>query len=365
MKRWIIARWLLRDLTLLLLAVLLVLLLTSLGGRVVGFLSQAAAGELTPAMLAAIVIYRIPLYLQLVLPLALFLVVMLTLGRGFAERELLIAEGAGWAPFRVARLLLVFAALPVLGACVLTFWATPHALRQLTHDLDEQARAAADRLVQPGRFIELGDADRIAYVGAVDRVHHELRDIFIADGVALGGSITVIRADHGRQVREANGEHYLLLRSGVRWTGRAGSSAFQILQFDSLHWRLPGPQISAPTVLESMPTEQLIAAWRRGGGWSRANPIGAELFWRTSLPVCALLSVLLAAALGRVRLRQGRFDRLWVASLVFLGYFGSLVAVRTLLANGWPGSLLLAPLPHAFVLVLALWRLGSAQWRPA
>ena len=135
-KRWIIARWLLRDLLLGLSALLLVLLLTSLGGRVLGFLAQAAAGQLTPAMLVAIVIYRIPLYLQLVLPLALFLVVMLTLGRGFAERELLIAQAAGWTPLRITRLLLLFAALPVVCACVLSFWATPYAQRSLTDQLD-------------------------------------------------------------------------------------------------------------------------------------------------------------------------------------------------------------------------------------
>ncbi len=365
MKRWIIARWLLRDLLLGLFALLLVLLLTSLGGRVLGFLAQAAAGQLTPAMLVAIVIYRIPLYLQLVLPLALFLVVMLTLGRGFAERELLIAQAAGWTPLRITRLLLLFAALPVVGACVLSFWATPYAQRSLTDQLDMQARVAADRLVQPGRFIDLGSPNRIAYVGAVDRQHDQLRDIFIADNVAQGGIVSVIRAAHGRQVQTRDGERYLLLRSGTRWTGRAGASAFQVLQFDSLHWHLPGSKISAPTVLESMPTKQLVAQLTRQGVWLQASPVSAELFWRASLPACALLSVLLAAALGRVPAQQGRFARMVVGSLVFLGYFASLVAVRTLLANGWFGGATLMLLPHAFVLLLALWCLGVQQWRPA
>ena len=365
--RWIIARWLLRDVTVALLAVLLVLLLTSLGGRVSGFLSQAAAGELTPAMLIAIVIYRIPLYVQLVLPLALFLTVMLTLGRGFAERELLIAEGAGWTPLHILRVLLLFAALPVLCACVLTFWATPHTLHLLTDELDAQAREAADRLVQPGHFIDLGDPDSTAFVGAVDPERQQLRDIFIADGVTQGGTLTVIRADRGRQVQHHSGSRYLLLQSGTRWTGRAGASAFQVLEFDALYWRLPGQTISVPTVLESTPTGQLLAQAMREGTGLRASPVSAELFWRASLPACALLSVVLAAALGRVPLRHGRFARMAGGSLVFLGYFASLVAVRTLLNNGWSGGapLLLMLLPHAFVLTLAVWRLGLQQWRPA
>ena len=69
----LIFRYLARDLLSSTFAVCTVLLLVILSGRFVKYLAQAAAGELDAGILLAVIGYRLPGFLELILPLAFFL----------------------------------------------------------------------------------------------------------------------------------------------------------------------------------------------------------------------------------------------------------------------------------------------------
>ena len=63
-----------------LLAVCAVLLLISMSGRFVKYLADAAAGELSADVLFLLMGYRLPNFLELILPLSMFLGILLTYG---------------------------------------------------------------------------------------------------------------------------------------------------------------------------------------------------------------------------------------------------------------------------------------------
>lgn len=355
-------RWLSRELAAVSLLLVLLLTLTSLGGRLLAYLGEAAAGELTAATVWALVACRLPEFVQIVAPLAIFLGTLLTFGRAHAEGELHALEAAGRSPATLAAWLTLAALLPALLVACLTTTVTPRAQAALAARLDSAARDAADTLLRPGEFLALGRG-RTAWVGSIDARTRVLHDVFIVDGVGAAATpVTVVRAGSAEQrQRVQDGGRFLLLRDGTRWTGRIGAADFQRVRFAQLTWQLPTPSASAPGSA-ALPTARL---WRSTATGTAAPAERAELAWRIALPLGCWLAVPFAIALARGRPRAGRFARVLPGTLAFLAYFASLVLVRTLLARGYPGGLWLAALPHAVIaaaIVAYLWH--RHRWAP-
>ena len=64
----------------------------------------------------------------------------------------------------------------------------------------------------------------------------------------------------------------------------------------------------------------------------------AELSWRTAVPVMAVVLMLLAVPLSKLRPRQGRFARVGLAVLVYFVYSNLLAAVRVWIEKESPGG---------------------------
>jgi lipopolysaccharide export system permease protein len=60
----------------------------------------------------------------------------------------------------------------------------------------------------------------------------------------------------------------------------------------------------------------------------------AELHWRISMPIMCLVLALLAVPLSKLRPRQGRYARVWVAVVIFFVYYNLATTGRTWIAHG-------------------------------
>ena len=76
-------------------AVTLILLVVALTSRFIQYLSQAVAGELASDVLFLLMFYRLPDFLLVILPLALFLGILLAYGRMYADNEMVILISSG------------------------------------------------------------------------------------------------------------------------------------------------------------------------------------------------------------------------------------------------------------------------------
>ena len=129
------ARYINKELVLVFLVTLLVLLIVAVGGRFIGYLQDAAAGKYAAEGLFTIMRLRIPGFLQLLLPFAFYIAVLLTFGRLYADQEMAVLHTGGASPVRLLR----WIALPVvvLASVVayLTLEVTPtsNALLQLAN----------------------------------------------------------------------------------------------------------------------------------------------------------------------------------------------------------------------------------------
>lgn len=354
-------RWLGAEVAAASLLLALLLLLASLGGRLLGYLGDAAAGELSAAMVWTFAACRLPEFLQLVLPLAVFLGTALTVGRAHAENELPALEAAGRSPLALALGLCAAAVVPALLVAALALGVTPRAQAVLAERMDAAAQDIAEAMLQPGEFVAAG-AGRTLYVGAIEPGTRLLRDVLIIEEAAgaAAGSTVIVRAQRALQLPVAGqGRRLLELREGTQWRLHVGARDVQRVRFERLHWQLPALASSGAVPLAARPTAELWRGLRQASADAPRPGDAAELGWRVSLPLACWLAVPLALALGRGRPRAGRFDRLPLALACFLAYLGALLLARAALARGLPGAEMMLPLAHASVASLAaalLWR---------
>jgi lipopolysaccharide export system permease protein len=95
----------------------------------------------------------------------------------------------------------------------------------------------------------------------------------------------------------------------------------------------------------------------------------AELAWRNAVPVMALVLMVLAVPLSRLRPRQGRFARVGLAVLAYFVYTNLLAAARVWIQKDDPAGqfglwwIHLLPLAIAAVLLWQELNPGSLRWK--
>jgi len=365
----IVFRYLSREVLLTVSAVSTVLLVIIMSGRFIKYLAQAAQGVLDPGVLLMIMAYRIPGFLQLILPLGLFLGILLAYGRLYLESEMTVLTATGMSEQRLLSYTMVPALLVALVCAWLSFVLTPQGVQSVAQILNEQdALTEFDTLV-PGRFQSMRGGSRVTYTQELSSGRDELQGVFISEkreqrnASSAENAITMLVAKTGRQELQPDGSRYLILQDGYRYDGTPGEADYRVIHYDTYGVLLPKPSVEVSVgERETMSTVELIG-----------NPdvkMQSELQWRLSFPILVLIVTLIAVPLSRVNPRQGRFLKLLPAILLYMAYLSLLVAARSALDKGTlPIALGLWPVHGLFLLIgllLVYWQpmqLRLAQWR--
>lgn len=322
------------------LAVSGVLLVIIMSGRFVSYLAKAASGDLSADAILTIMALRLPGFLELILPLGLFLGILLGYGRVYLDSEMAVLSASGMSQRR----LIVYAMGPgLVTACIvasMSLYLTPLSADNISQLLQEQeARSEVDRLT-PGRFQVQSDG-RVTYVESVSEDGH-LAQVFLAQRGNKDGELVALLAESGqRQLIDQQG--YIVLENGHRYEGRPGEFAYTDTAFDQYGIRIKNNVLTEETSdIETQTTESLI-------GMTDAQSV-AQLHWRFSLPVMALVVALIAVPLSKVNPRQGRYAKLVPSILIYLLYLTLLSSVRSRIEEGDAQALHLWIVHGCFVL---------------
>ena len=292
--------------------------------RFVGYLADAAAGQLPSNLIFQMLAVKMLSMLPKLLPVALFLSVILAMTRLNRDRELTVVSSAGVADrfqlFAVFRFALVFS-LVVAG---ISFYIAPWAELRL-HDLNDKAEVESDVTgLRAGQFKEFSEGDKVVYVQHLAE-----------DGNALGVFLQV-RQDNGLGVVKSNSAHYrtksdtgsryVLFRNGSRYVGEPGALDYQVTRYRTYGVLLDqGNQKASGRRLEAIPTSEL---------WGSKQPRHkAELQWRLSYVLTSLLLPLLAVALSRFASGDQRYTPMFIAILVYFLYSNLLGISKTLMVR--------------------------------
>lgn len=325
----IIFRYLTKEVFQTLFAVTFVLLLIFLSNQLVRYLSYAASGKIPASILLQLMGLEIPYLLAVLLPLGLYLGILLTYGRLYADNELRVMQASGLSGQKLVVMTGTFAFFIMAIVSGLTFWVNPLIASQKDKLIARgiSTQNLFDSLM-PGRFQLSGDDKRVIYVEKVTRNHKEAQNIFVAEQKKSAddtenASWAVLSAASGYQMRDPyNHDRFVVATDGYRYEGVPGQLDYKIIQFKKYAIRIPNQEFRSQRQLEeAIPT---ITLWQKDHDPKNA----AELQWRISLPLSLLLLALLAIPLSRIRPRQSRYANILPAILIYIIYMNLLFVAR-------------------------------------
>lgn len=345
-------------------AVAAVLTVILMSGRVIRYFGMAAAGRMDVSLLMAVLVYRLPQFLELIVPLGMFIGILLVFGRLYIDNEMAVLSASGVSRRQTVGFLALPAMVVMLVVGATSLYITPAGNAASEKLFAEQANRNTFDLVKPGRFQRAGE--RMLYAEALSPDKTELLGVYLYEQKTVADSKmprqVVVYAQSGRRYADPKtGLQYLELTKGKRYEIAAGERAYNEISFDSYRARLPEPEL-AQEVTQSKPytTTQVFA--RMG----HDAPARAEFLWRISMPLLVPIVALLAFSLSKVNPRQGRYLKLLPAILLYLSYVVMIVAARNGIEKGRLAAGMLWA-AHAGYLILALvlvsWDEIVLRWR--
>ncbi|SPJ35342.1 LPS export ABC transporter permease LptF [Kushneria phyllosphaerae] len=354
----IVFRYLIREILTTMSAVTGILLLVIMGNRFIRYFSDVAEGDFPASLLGSLMLFHLPSFLQLILPLAFFLGILLAYGQLYLNSEMTVLAACGVSPARILGASCWPALLMacVVGACSL--WLTPAGLTQNEKTLTEQREKADFSALTPGRFQKLGD--RTIYAERVEQGSSRMENVFIAEQTRneQGQRVDVLtQGKSGYQTTDPdNDSRFLVLSDGTRESVRPGSRVAEQLVFDTYAARLENG-----TAQMDVDDVELQPTWRLLGDDS--NKARAALQWRISLALMVPILTMIALPLSRANPRQGRFAKMMPAIILYVAYMSLLLAAQDAVGSGsLPTSIGLWPIHAVFALIGAWLLYRSSQY---
>ena len=317
--KWTVQRYVLREVVQTWLAVTGVLVAILVSNQLSRVLGQAADNQYGRGVVFDLIALGAIMNLSVIVPVGLLLAVVLTLGRMYHDSEMAALQACGFGPARLLAPLFCFTAIIALGLGWLAFVQVPRADSQVQALRNSAMKEAQFGQLDAGRFRAFSGGDAVFYAERVDQ-EGVLHNVFVQRESA--GRFEVALADTATYTKTSSGAmHLVTLFNGRRYEGVPGQDDFRVIEF-----REHGIPIATPEDVrgsldpDTKPTRLL---------WGSSDPSDiAQLQFRASTPLMALVLTLVAVPLSKLRPRQGRYARVGFAIIVYYVYSNLLSAAK-------------------------------------
>lgn len=311
-------------------AVAVVLFFIFVSGRFVKYLAEVAAGTISSKVLFSIMLFRMPAFMELIFPLALFLGVMLAYGRLYVESEMVVLQACGVSKRRLLFYTQGPAFIVMLLTAVFTLYITPLGWKHF-HKLwnDPETYSGLGTLVQ-GSFKKFNDRDLVVYVAEMNSDKTDLQDVFVirSSENVENNELTIIKSEAASVVASDKGQPYIELYRGMQYSGAPGQLEYTASRYD-VYGQLLGASNKAAVVVDSVEALPTLALQHATGRKERV-----ALQWRIALPFIVPIAAIIALALSETTHRKGRYLKLLPGILIYIVYIASLIGVRSQMDKG-------------------------------
>ena len=320
---------------------------------------DAVHGMLPGSSVLQLILLRISIALEVLLPTTLYLSVVIALGRLYRDAELTAMFACGISMVKVIKSVLIVSVIGGLLVGSLSLFIRPWAWNEFFH-IKTQAKASFDLTrMKGGNFYSTGGGERVIFADEVDDATNRAKSVFIQ--TKTKDSIQIIYADQASQFDdEKTGKPILVFQDGQFYEFPSSGVNGLILEFENSAMHLaPSDVIKPEYKVKAVTTQKLFNS-------DDLEEI-AELQWRLTAPLSTILLALLGIPLSRSSPRQGKYVKAPVAILIFAVYYNFSALTKQWVAKGdigvvpgiWWGQLLLAVL-----IVILLWQqVFSLSWR--
>ncbi|TAN49330.1 MAG: LPS export ABC transporter permease LptF [Methylococcaceae bacterium] len=334
------------------LAVLGVLVLIIVSKRFLRILARAIEGDVSGEAIFLLLGLKTATAAIHLLPSAVFLAVLITLGRMYRDYEMPVLAAAGAGLARLYRAVLVSVLPMTLLAGVLALLVLPWTEQQTRRLYEIEGRTADIRGIKEGKFAESSDGSTVFYVEEY-KDRERMHNIFVQS--REHGRQGIVSSDAGYLKNTEKGEQFIILQKGTRYDGNPGTAAFVVTEFDEY-----GVKISGKVKDDEKVTEQSAKSSSELIVSSLPRDI-AEYQKRLAIPLGVLMLSLLAVPLSRLAPRAGVYGNLFAAFFIYIAYEniqrvmqGLVIGAKVPHWLGYSGVYLLMALVTCLLLVRAL-----------
>jgi lipopolysaccharide export system permease protein len=278
----------------------------------IAILGKAAGGKVASSDVLALIAFTVLNYLPTILILTSFISVLAAVTRSYRDSEMVVWFASGRSLARWIRPVMTFGLPLVLLVAGLSLVATPWATLKRAEFTERFEKREDLKRVAPGQFRESTSSNRVFFVEGSTGGSTVVQNVFVNS--LENGRNSIVVAKEGVVESDGKGGQYLVLKNGRRYEGIPGRADFRSMEFERYSMRVAtrGPVLGTELPVDAMSTPALLAV---------KNPMTlAELLYRISAPIMAVVLMLLAIPLGFVNPRAGSSANLILALLIFFTY---------------------------------------------
>jgi lipopolysaccharide export system permease protein len=309
--------------------------------------------------------YILPSFLELTIPMAMLLAVVVAFGRLASDGELTAMRASGISLFQMLKPVLMFAAVVALLTVVMAVFARPWGNRGVEHTIYEIAKTKATAALRP-RVFNPDFGGMVIYVDSIDSESGALGGIMLSDRRDSWRRTTVFAATGSIVTNEEARTVYLHLLDGTSLSFHAGQESYDRTGFASLEVNLNlDEQIGRTGMKAAEPREM---SWRelresRAARLSIGDPAieeNIEIHRKFVVAASSFVLALIGLPLGIRRATSVRSRSLAVSIAVILGYYVMLSGAMTLARNQVLQPAVVLWLPNLLLAAAGTWTLSRA-----
>jgi lipopolysaccharide export system permease protein len=314
----ILDKMIIQDLIKTLFSVLTVIVVIIVSRQFIRILDGAIAGQVSDETLLDILGLKMIVATVEFLPVALFMSVLMVMGRMYRDHEMAAVASAGGGVVTIYRAVFLLVIPLSIIATVLSLYVSPWAESQADKLIQHDEESAELRGIAAGKFTEYSHGDLVFYVEDIS-ADNKMHKVFLEN--RRQGNVSIINAESAH-FEELPGGQYIFFENGEQVKGLPGSLNYVIEKFTEYAVRIEKKVVVAKFKRNSLGVDLL---WG-----SHVKTYIAELQRRFSIPLGALLLSFIAVPLAQISPRGGVYGNMIVGFLIYFSY-GNLIRI----SQGW------------------------------
>jgi lipopolysaccharide export system permease protein len=296
------------------LSILGIFLVLVVGSRLIGYFEEASMGNIDPNIIIKVLVLRLPDFINLLIPLSLFLGVILSVSRLYADKEIFGFLASGHSSIKLIKFLIPqLFILFFLTACI-SFFIAPYSKELSESYLNKNTFEDELKNIKPNElmiipqngFLKIKDkSNNFSFQDAILFIENNKQSQLIQ-----GDAINFEEGNERIQIQVTDGVVFSIAEDGGVITSK----------FKNLNTNIKN-SYEKPAVL----TLQKIYDFENN------KDKNISFNWNISIPISLLILSLLGVFISKVSPRKGRFSVILPGILVYILYLSLLIFARELM----------------------------------
>ena len=329
----IIAKYLMRNVLVMLSAVFIIIGLVVFGNQLVLVINQSLKEGIPVSDLLPLISFKMIRDVPLILSLSLFLAIILSVSRLYKDSEAIVMNSLGLGDKQFMLFIQPIVIAIFIFILFLTTYAVPWSKHQRNMIMDRTENASEFSFIKEGEFQEFKDGDVVFYASKVkagrELGQQEMEEIFIYT-LSNDESIITLAKQANKYTDGITKSVYLRLKDGTRYHGFPGDTNKKILNFDLYDLKIiDGDKEKTKDTVVKVEGQDTFDLFRSDG----LKEV-SELQWRLSQPISVLILSILGILLGKSSPRGGKNLGVLFGVVVFILYNNALLVAKSNLEQG-------------------------------